>query len=50
VHLGESKENQSPGFYVNLTQAGIIWEEEISSEKRPPTNWSEDKSMGHLLD
>lgn len=32
---------------VNLTQANIFWEEETSTEKIPPSDWS--MSVGQLL-
>lgn len=29
--------------FVNLTQAGVIWEEEILTEKMPPSHWPRGK-------
>lgn len=26
-------------FYVNSTQAGVVWEEKISTEKMAPSGW-----------
>lgn len=36
--------------HVNLKQAGIIWEEETSTEKMPPPDWALDKITEHFLD
>lgn len=38
------------GFYVNLTQATVIWEEETSAEKMTLMDWPVEKSMGCFLD
>lgn len=27
------------GFFVNLTQARVIWNKEPSEEERPPSDW-----------
>lgn len=37
-------------YLVNLTQAGVIWEEGTSIEKMPPPGWPVGKSVGHFLD
>lgn len=34
------------GSGVNLTQAGIIWEERASGKEMSPSDWPEGRSMG----
>lgn len=36
-------------FFVNLLQAWVIWEEDISTEKMPPSNWAVGKSVLYFL-
>lgn len=35
--------------FVNSTQAGVIWEEEILTEKMPPSHWHLRKSVWHFI-
>ena len=32
-------------MFVNLTQTGVMWEEESSTESMPPTDWPVGKSV-----
>lgn len=35
--------------FDNSTQAQAIWEEEISTEKMPPSHWPVGNSVGHFI-
>ena len=37
-------------FFVNLTQARVIWEGGTSVEKTPPSDWSVSKTVGYFPD
>jgi hypothetical protein len=43
------KEPVLDSFYVNLTQARVIWKVRTSIEKIPPLDWLVGKPMGHFL-
>ena len=36
-------------LFINLTQATVIWEEEILIEKMSSSYWPMDKPLGHIL-
>lgn len=36
--------------FVNLMQARVIWEEETSAERTPPSGWPVGESVGQVFD